>query len=95
MPRIGIYTHADLNQIREIMFNREDEIRDRFHNFGGNDRALLVSENQFFTNEIAAIFCGIQDLEVYYTSNGTLDKEATSHNDLFDSFRLFLQFWHV
>ena len=25
---------------------------------------------------------------------GTLDKEATSHNDLFDSFRLSLQFWH-
>ena len=25
---------------------------------------------------------------------GSLDKEATSHNDLFDSFRLSLQFWH-
>ena len=25
---------------------------------------------------------------------GMLDKEATSHNDLFDSFRLSLQFWH-
>jgi hypothetical protein len=24
---------------------------------------------------------------------GALDKEATSHNDLFDSFRLSLQFW--
>ena len=25
--------------------------------------------------------------------DGTLDKEATSHDDLFDSFRLSLQFW--
>ena len=25
---------------------------------------------------------------------GYLDKEATSHDDLFDSFRLSLQFWH-
>ena len=25
---------------------------------------------------------------------GSLDKEATSHDDLFDSFRLSLQFWH-
>ena len=25
---------------------------------------------------------------------GVLDKEATSHDDLFDSFRLSLQFWH-
>jgi hypothetical protein len=25
---------------------------------------------------------------------GTLDKEATSHDDLFDSFRLSLMFWH-
>jgi hypothetical protein len=27
--------------------------------------------------------------------NGTPDKEATSNDDLFDSFRLSLQFWHV
>ena len=25
---------------------------------------------------------------------GYLDKEATSHDDLFDSFRLSVQFWH-
>jgi hypothetical protein len=25
---------------------------------------------------------------------GSLDKEATSHDDLFDSFRLSLMFWH-
>ena len=25
---------------------------------------------------------------------GMLDKEATSHDDLFDSFRLSLMFWH-
>jgi hypothetical protein len=25
---------------------------------------------------------------------GMLDKEATSHDDLFDAFRLSLQFWH-
>ena len=26
--------------------------------------------------------------------DGTLDKKATSHDDLFDAFRLSLQFWH-
>ena len=26
--------------------------------------------------------------------DGTLDKEATSHDDLFHGFRLSLQFWH-
>jgi hypothetical protein len=25
---------------------------------------------------------------------GSLDKQATSHNDLFDAFRLSLMFWH-
>ena len=27
-------------------------------------------------------------------NNGTLDKEATSHNDVFDAFRLSLKFYH-
>jgi hypothetical protein len=26
---------------------------------------------------------------------GSLDKEATSHDDLFDSFRLSLQYWKI
>jgi hypothetical protein len=26
--------------------------------------------------------------------DGTLDKEATSHDDLMDAFRLSMQFWH-
>jgi hypothetical protein len=26
--------------------------------------------------------------------DGTLVKEATSHEDLFDAFRMLLQFWH-
>jgi len=26
--------------------------------------------------------------------DGYLDKEATSHDDLFDSFRMSLQYWH-
>jgi len=25
---------------------------------------------------------------------GTLDKEATSHDDVFDAFWMYLQFWH-
>ena len=25
---------------------------------------------------------------------GSIDKEATSHDDLFDSFRISLMFWH-
>jgi hypothetical protein len=27
-------------------------------------------------------------------NDGTLDKEATSHNDIFDAFRLALKFYH-
>jgi hypothetical protein len=27
-------------------------------------------------------------------NNGTLDKEATSYNDIFDAFRLSLKFYH-
>lgn len=28
------------------------------------------------------------------TGEGSLDKEATSHDDLFESFKKSLQFWH-
>jgi hypothetical protein len=31
---------------------------------------------------------------VLENGEGSLDKEATSHDDLFDAFRLSLQFWH-
>jgi hypothetical protein len=27
-------------------------------------------------------------------NDGTLDKESTSHNDIFDAFRLALKFYH-
>lgn len=30
---------------------------------------------------------------VVETGDGTLDKEATSHDDVFDAFRMSLQYW--
>ena len=36
----------------------------------------------------------ITALRTAVEKDGTLDKEATSHDDCFDSFRLSLMFWH-
>lgn len=36
----------------------------------------------------------ITSLRTAVAEEWRLDKEATSHDDLFDSFRLSLQFWH-
>lgn len=36
----------------------------------------------------------ITSLRTAVADEWSLDKEATSHDDLFDSFRLSLQFWH-
>ena len=44
--------------------------------------------NPKFTKLITALRTAVENGE------GSLDKEATSHDDLFDSFRLSLQFWH-
>lgn len=41
-----------------------------------------------FTKLITALRTAVEK------GDGTLDKEATSHDDLFDAFRLSLQFWH-
>lgn len=41
-----------------------------------------------FTKLVAAIRTAVEK------GDGTLDKEATSHDDLFDAFRMSLQFWH-
>jgi hypothetical protein len=41
-----------------------------------------------FTKLITALRTAVENGE------GALDKEATSHDDLFDAFRLSLQFWH-
>jgi hypothetical protein len=34
------------------------------------------------------------DIITISVSEGTLDKEATSYNDIFDAFRLALKFYH-
>lgn len=44
--------------------------------------------NPSFTKLITALRTAVEKGE------GTLDKEATSHNDVFDAFRLSLLFWH-
>jgi hypothetical protein len=33
------------------------------------------------------------NMQSHLDREGILDKEATSHDDLFDSFRMSLQFW--
>ena len=48
----------------------------------------MIAINPKFNKLIIALRTAVENGE------GSLDKEATSHNDLFDSFRLSLQFWH-
>jgi hypothetical protein len=36
----------------------------------------------------------ITELRTAVENEGSLDKESTSHDDLFDSFRLSVQLWH-
>jgi hypothetical protein len=36
----------------------------------------------------------ITALRTAFDNDGTLDKEATSYNDMFDAFRLALKFYH-
>ena len=47
-----------------------------------------VAINPKFTKLITSLRTAVEN------GVGILDKEATSHDDLFDSFRLSLQFWH-
>ena len=46
-----------------------------------------VAINPRFTNLITSLRTAVAD-------EWSLDEEATSHDDLLDSFRLSLQFWH-
>jgi hypothetical protein len=34
------------------------------------------------------------NMQAIEKAEGMLDKDATSHDDLFDGFRLYLTFWH-
>lgn len=47
-----------------------------------------VAINPKFTKLITSLRTAVEK------GDGTLDKDATSHDDLFDAFRLSLQFWH-
>ena len=47
-----------------------------------------VAINFRFTKLITALRTAVENGE------GMLDKDATSHDDLFDAFRLSLMFWH-
>jgi hypothetical protein len=52
-----------------------------------------------YCNGIVAIHPGLTKLinalrTVVGNGQGVLDKDATSHNDLFDAFRMSMQFWH-
>jgi hypothetical protein len=48
----------------------------------------MVAINPSHTKLITALRTAVEKGE------GSLDKEATSHDDLFDAFRLSLMFWH-
>lgn len=47
-----------------------------------------VAINPKFTKLINALRTAVEN------GGGVLDKEATSHDDLMDTFRLSMQFWH-
>lgn len=51
-------------------------------------RSGHVAINPRFTKLVTALRTVVEK------GDGTLDKEATSHDDLFDAFRMSLQFWH-
>ena len=48
----------------------------------------MVAIHHRFNNIITALRTVVENGE------GSLDKEASSHDDLFDGFRLSLMFWH-
>jgi hypothetical protein len=48
----------------------------------------LVAINPRFNKLITAFRTAVENGE------GMLDKDATSHDDFFDAFRMSLQFWH-
>jgi hypothetical protein len=48
----------------------------------------VVAINPNHTKLITALRTAVEK------GDGTLDKEATSHDDCLDGFRLSLQFWH-
>ena len=47
-----------------------------------------VAINLVHSKLITALHTAVENGE------GMLDKEATSHDDVFDAFRMSLQFWH-
>jgi len=51
-------------------------------------RQGLVSIHPRYEKLITALRTAVEN------SEKMLDKEATSHDDLFDAFRMSLQFWH-
>jgi hypothetical protein len=48
----------------------------------------MIAIHPMHNNLITALRTAVENGE------GSLDKEATSHDDLFDAFRLSLMFWH-
>lgn len=49
---------------------------------------VLVAINPKFGKLVTALRTAVENGE------GMLDKDATSHDDLFDAFRMSLMFWH-
>jgi hypothetical protein len=56
--------------------------------YGKSGEGIGLSIHPSFTKLITALRTAVENGE------GSLDKEATSHDDLFDAFRLALTFWH-
>jgi hypothetical protein len=51
------------------------------------DEGGMLPINPLFTKLVTALMTAVENGE------GALDKEATSHDDLFDAFRLSLMHW--
>jgi hypothetical protein len=52
------------------------------------DQNGMVAIHPRHNKLITALWTAVENGE------GSLDKDATSHDDLFDAFRMSLQFWH-
>jgi hypothetical protein len=70
-------------------------------NFNAEHKAMLGHCKMILENDGGRIAINpdrfdklITSLRTAVDSDGTLDKEATSYNDIFDAFRLALKFYH-
>jgi hypothetical protein len=80
---------------------RDDGTKDMRVNFNKEHKAMLGHCKMIFESEDGRIAINSDKFDKLITAlrtavdvDGTLDKESTSYNDIFDAFRLALKFYH-